>query len=135
MKIIKAVIEKGSDGNYSIYTPEIAGLFGTGETEQEAKKNLKEAIEIAVDHVEETTEIEDYAQLLGKHTIEYTYDLSGFFKTYHFFDIAAFAQKMGMNASLMRHYKTGMKKASTTQKSKIFDGIYAIANELNAVRF
>ena len=30
---LKAVIEKGKDGFYSIYMPEISGLFGTGKTE------------------------------------------------------------------------------------------------------
>jgi hypothetical protein len=43
--------------------------------------------------------------------------------------------KIGINASLMRRYKTGMKKASHTQKAKIYDGIYAIAQQLSAVRF
>jgi predicted RNase H-like HicB family nuclease len=135
MEAIKAIIERGSDGFYSVYIPEIAGIYGTGETEKEAKENLHETIEMAVEHVEETGEQGDYAPLLEKHKIEYAYDLSGFFKTYNFFDVTAFAQRVGINASLMRNYKIGVKKASASQKSKILDGIYSIANELQAVRF
>jgi len=135
MKSIKAIIEKGSDGLYSIYIPEIAGIYGTGETETEAKESLNEAIEMAFDHVEETGEYEDYAPLLEKHILEYTYDLSGFFKTFDIFDVTAFANKIGVNASLMRRYKTGMTKASASQKAKILDGIYSVANELHAVKF
>jgi hypothetical protein len=35
----------------------------------------------------------------------------------------------------MRRYKTGMKKASMSQKAKILDGIHSVAHELSAVRF
>ena len=109
---LKAIIEKGKDGFYSIYTPDIPGLFGTGETETEAKENLKETIEMAIEHVEETGDWGDYSPLNGNYEIEYAYDLSGFFKAYDFFDVTALANRIGINASLMRRYKTGMKKAS-----------------------
>jgi predicted RNase H-like HicB family nuclease len=135
MKILKAIIEKGKDGFYSIYIPEITGLYGAGETEREAKENLNEAIEVALEHVEETGEWGDYSPLKGNYSIEYAYDLSGFFKTYDFFDVTALANRIGINASLMRRYKTGMKKASLAQKTKIREGIHVIAQQLNAVKF
>lgn len=135
MKLLKAIIEKGTDGFYSIYMPEIPGLYGSGETEKEAKENLSEAIEIAIDHVKETGDNTYYAPLMSNYTIEYTYDLSGFFKTYDFFDVTALAKTIGINASLMRRYKTGIKKASFSQKAKISNGIHAIAEQLSAVKF
>ena len=135
MKLIKAIIEKGTDGFYSVYTPEIPGLFGTGETEIEAKENLNEAIEMALEHVKETNDDTYYSPLLKGYKIEYAYDLSGFFKAYNYFDTTAFAKRIGINGSLMRCYKSGAKKASTLQKTKILNGIYSVANELNAVRF
>ncbi|MDR0542460.1 MAG: type II toxin-antitoxin system HicB family antitoxin [Dysgonamonadaceae bacterium] len=135
MKTLKAIIEKGKDGLFAIYIPEIAGLYGAGETEIEAKENLYETIEMALEHVEETGTWGDYAPLKENPAIEYTYDLSGFFKSYDFFDITALANRIGINASLMRRYKTGMKKASFAQKAKISEGIHAIANQLSAVKF
>jgi len=135
MKTLKAIIEKGKDGFYSIYIPEIAGLYGTGETEKEAKESLGEAIEMALEHVEETGRWEDYSPLRENHSIEYVYDLSGFFKTYDFFDVTALANRIGINASLMRSYKTGTKKASLAQKTKIGEGIHILAKQLNAVKF
>jgi len=132
---LKAIIEKGKDGFYSIYTPEIAGLFGSGKTEDEAKENLNEAIEMAKEHVEEVGDWGDYSPLNGNYSIEYVYDLSGFFKSYDFFDVTALANRIGINASLMRRYKTGIKKASFAQKAKISDGIHGIAKQLSAVRF
>ena len=135
MKSVKAIIEKGSDGLYSIYLPEVAGIYGAGESESEAKENLKEAIEMAIDHVIDTGEYDLYAPIIGEHTIEYVYDLSGFFKTYDIFDVTALSKRIGINASLLRRYKTGATKASPAQKSKILEGIYSVAKELHAVKF
>ena len=135
MKSIKAIIEKGKDGYYSVYIPEIHGLYGAGITEEEAKENLNEAVEMAFEHVEETGDNTYYAPLMKNYTIEYAYDLSGFFKRFDIFDVTAFSKKIGINASLMRNYKTGMKKASTSQKTKILEGIYSVADELYAVKF
>ena len=135
MRTLKAIIERASDGGYGIYMPEIPGIGVTGETEAEAKENLKDVIEMAVEHVEETGDDTYYAPLMKNYAIEYAYDLSGFFKTFNYFDVTAFAEKINVNASLMRRYKTGMKKASTSQKTKILEGIHAVADELHAVRF
>ena len=132
---IKAVIEQGNDGLYSVYLPEIAGLYGTGETESEAKESLNDVIAMALEHVKETGCCGDYVALTKSYTIEYVYDLSGFFKACNFFDITAFAKEVGINPSLMRQYKAGVKKASVTQKAKIYNGIRTIAKKLNAVKF
>ena len=135
MKSVKAIIEKGSDGLYSIYLPDVAGIYGAGESESEAKESLKEAIEMAIDHVIDTEDFDLYAPIIEEHTIEYVYDLSGFFKTYDIFDVTALSKRIGINPSLLRRYKTGATKASSTQKSKILEGIYSVANELHAVKF
>jgi len=135
MKTLQAIIERASDGGYGIYMPEIPGIGVTGETEAEAKENLKDIIWMAIEHVEETGNDTYYAPLMESHTIEFAYDLSGFFKTFNFFDVTAFSKRIGVNASLMRSYKTGMKKASASQKSKILEGIHSVADELYAVRF
>jgi len=135
METLKAIIEKGKDDLYSIYIPSIAGLYGTGETEAEAKESLQDAIEMAHEHVEETGEWGDYLPLKEYSDIEYLYDLSGFFKTYDFFDVSALAKRIGMNSSLMRRYKTGSKKASPEQKRRISTGIHTIAKQLSAASF
>ena len=135
MKTLKAIIEKASDGGYGIYIPEIPGIGVIGDTEAEAKENLKDIIEMAIEHVEETGDDTYYAPLLKAHKIEYIYDLSGFFKTFNYFDVTSFAKRININASLMRRYKTGMSKASTKQKVKILEGIHSVADELYAVKF
>jgi len=41
------VIEK-ADGNYSAYSPDLPGCVATGETREEAQRNMHEAIETHV---------------------------------------------------------------------------------------
>jgi predicted RNase H-like HicB family nuclease len=41
------VIEK-ADGNYSAYSPDLPGCVATGETREEAQRNMHEAIEMHV---------------------------------------------------------------------------------------
>ena len=135
MKKIKAIIEKGNDGLYSIYLPDLIGMYGTGETEAEAKEALNEAIDSAKEYVEETGEWGDYIVFKSDFEFDYRYDLSGFFKTYSFFDVSALAGRLGLNASLLRRYKSGVSKAETKQKEKIEQGIHRLANELSMVKF
>jgi predicted RNase H-like HicB family nuclease len=135
MKKIKAIIEKGNDGLYSIYLPDVMGMYGTGETEAEAKEALLEAVESAREYVEETGKWGDYVVFKSDFEFDYRYDLSGFFKSYSFFDVSALAGRLGLNASLLRRYKSGISKAETKQKEKIEQGIHNIAIELSAVKF
>ena len=135
MKKIKAIIEKGADGLYSIYLPDVQGMYGTGETEAEAKEALFEAVDSAKEYVEETGIWGDYIAFKDDFDFDYRYDLSGFFKTYSFFDVSALAMKLGLNASLLRRYKSGISKAETRQKEKIEKGIHHLAKELSTVKF
>ena len=41
------IIEK-ANGNYSAYSPDLPGCIATGETREEAEKNMHEAIEMHV---------------------------------------------------------------------------------------
>ena len=43
---LKIVLEKGMDGYIVAYCPALEGCVAQGETEEEAIKNLKEAIEL-----------------------------------------------------------------------------------------
>ena len=43
---LKIVLEKGMDGYITAYCPALKGCVTQGRTEQEAKENLREAIEL-----------------------------------------------------------------------------------------
>jgi len=134
---LTAVIEKASDGGYGIYAPDLEGLslFGYGETEQEAKENLEENLEMIIEHFqEENTPMPDILNN-GDISFDYKYDISGFFKSYPIFNVSELANALDINQSLLRQYKQGLTYASPDQKKKIEIGIHEIAKKLSAVRF
>jgi predicted RNase H-like HicB family nuclease len=136
MKKIKAIIEKAKDGGYGIYCPELKGiaLYGYGLTEQEAKENLLENIEMILEHCEETNQAVPES-LKGETEFNYRYDFSGFFKAYPIFNVSKLASVIGINPSLMRKYKSGIALASDRQRAKINAGIHRLSQQLSTVQF
>jgi predicted RNase H-like HicB family nuclease len=135
-KKLKAIIEKGGDGGYSVYLPEVSGMYGAGWTEEEAKENLAENIEAVLQHSAETGICDmDYKVFENPYELEYAYDFSGFFKTFDMFDVTKLAKSLGVNASLMRRYKLGHSVVSEKQRFRIEGGIHSLAGQLAQVRF
>ena len=132
-KII-AIIEKSEDGGYGIYAPDFKGLFGYGETEEEAKESLCDAIESQIEYYEENGKDVPEA-LQGNTEFEYHYDISAFFKAFPFINTSAFARAIGINPSLMRKYKERIALAGDKQKAIIQEGLNAIVKKLSTVQF
>lgn len=61
---------------------------------------------------------------------EYKYDISAFFDMFEFLNVSKLAKRIGINPSLMRHYKRGDTYISDAQANKIESGIHEIAHEL-----
>ncbi|MFH0887546.1 MAG: type II toxin-antitoxin system HicB family antitoxin [bacterium] len=53
------IVEKETDGGYSAWCPVLPGCASQGNTEEEAKKNIKEAIELYL-------EVDELSLLTGK---------------------------------------------------------------------
>jgi predicted RNase H-like HicB family nuclease len=49
----KVVLEPSEEGGFTIYVPALPGCISEGETEQEALENIKEAIELYLEPVED----------------------------------------------------------------------------------
>lgn len=50
---IKVVLEPSEEGGYTVYVPSLPGCISEGDTEEEALKNIKEAIELYLEPVED----------------------------------------------------------------------------------
>lgn len=133
MKTIIAIIEKASDGGYGIYTKDIDGGFASGLTEQEAREDFLETLKEQAEYYYERTG--NYPDWFPDYTVEFRYDLSGFFLTFPFFNVSKFAEAIGINASLMRKYKEGLAFASEKQKEIIQNGLKDILKKMSAVQF
>jgi len=56
MPSLTAVFEKAEEGGYMCWIEEMPGVISEGETIQEAKRNLIEALELMMDHLREEAE-------------------------------------------------------------------------------
>jgi len=50
---LKIVLEKSDEGGYTVYVPSLPGCISEGETEEEAMKNIREAIELYLEDIED----------------------------------------------------------------------------------
>lgn len=126
------IIEKGADGTYSAYPSALKStIIGEGNTAEEAKldffNSYKEVLESFTEEGEEIpSELKDLE-------FEFKYDLSAFFNCFNFINVTKFAEAVGIEPSLMRHYKVGKTNISRAQAKKIEKDIHYLASELSKV--
>jgi predicted RNase H-like HicB family nuclease len=130
MKTI-ALIEKGKDGTFGIYTPDLKHtIIGEGHSVEEAKMDFENSVkEILASYTDETMPDE-----LKDLEIQYKYDLSSLFDYLNFVNVTQFARKAGISSSLMRQYKTGRTYVSEKQIGKIEKTLHKIGHELTSIK-
>ena len=132
MKTI-ALIEKGKDGTFGIFTPELKStIIGEGKTVAEAKSDFNNSVKEVSLYFEESGK--DIPEELQNIEFEYKYDLASLFNYYSFINVSKFAKVAGINASLMRQYKSGNQYISENQVMKIENALHKIANEIAAIK-
>lgn len=127
-----ALIEKGKDGSFTIFTPDIKStIIGEGETVLEAKADFENTVKEVLETYKETGEpLPDELQDI---TFEYKYDMPSFLNCYNYLNMTKLADRAGINPSLMRQYKRGQ-YVSEKQASKIQEAVHKIGRELLAIR-
>jgi len=50
---LKVILEPSEDGGYTVYVPSLPGCISEGNTKEEALRNIKEAIELYLEPVED----------------------------------------------------------------------------------
>lgn len=50
---LKVVLEPSEEGGFAVYVPSLPGCVSEGETEQEALQNIREAVELYLDTVDD----------------------------------------------------------------------------------
>ena len=128
-----ALIEKGKDGTFGIFTPDINHtIIGSGNTVAEAKADFVNSLQEMILSYTETNR--DIPQELLNAEFEYKFDLSSFFDYYNWINVSKLAKVAGINASLMRQYKTGQTYISEAQTQRIESTLHKLGAELLAVR-
>jgi predicted RNase H-like HicB family nuclease len=127
-----ALIEKGKDGTYGVFTPDIDHtIIGSGGTVAEAKEDFVNSVnEMILSYTENGKAIPKELQGIS---FEYKYDLASLFDYYNWINVTQFAKIAGINSGLMRQYKAGITYISEAQARKIETALHRLGEELTAV--
>ncbi|MDR2586313.1 MAG: type II toxin-antitoxin system HicB family antitoxin, partial [Prevotellaceae bacterium] len=97
-----AIIEKGKDGTYGIYSDNLKSVIhASGSTVTEAKANFAEVLQEAKDI---SNELHGAPNELSDITFEYKYDMASMFNFLDWLNISKVANRIGINRSLLSAY-------------------------------
>ena len=133
LRKVKAIIERASDGNYSVYmdADDLNYLVtGTGGTAEEAIQCFKNGYEDTKRYcAEEGREFEEVE-------FEFEYDMASFLSYYSkAFSLAGLSRITGINQGQLSHYVTGRRVPSAKTKEKMQHSIHEFAKDLAEVNF
>ena len=131
--VTTALIERGKDGTFGIFTPDINHtIIGDGNTVEEAKADFENSVrEMILSYTETDREIPDELKDIQ---FIYKYDIASMFNYYDWINVSKFAQKAGINPSLMRQYRMGKIYISENQINKIENTLHSLGNELTTIK-
>ena len=128
---VRFIIEMAKDGGFTCYTKqEFDGfaLYGYGDTVTETKEDC------IASYLEMKEILESEGKTVPEIEFEWQYDLASFFNYFKCLNISEVARMAGINASLLRRYKTGDGTVSQKTYDKIQSCIHRIGTELTAAR-
>lgn len=123
-----------SGNNFSAHAPELPGCVSVGDTPEEIKRNIKEAIQF---HVEASLEDGDPipVKFKGKYELVYHFDTLGLLAYFKgIFKNAALERITGINQKQLAHYASGIKQPRPATAKKIETALHKLGTELLAIR-
>lgn len=129
----KIIIHLGaSSDHFGAYAENCPGIYGAGDTVQEAKQNVMEGLRLFVDRNRDN--LPDI--LKSDYEIEYKFDVSSFLAYYsNIFTKSALERMTGINQKQLFHYASGHRKPSEKTVKKLDEAIHRLADELSQVHF
>jgi predicted RNase H-like HicB family nuclease len=123
MRKLKVIVEKTSTG-YSAYADKYP-IYTTGRDVKELENNIIEAINF---HLRESGE----KTTIFRKNLVFSFSIPSLFQLYPI-NLKHFAQRIGMNYTLLSQYVQGRKKPSEKQTEKIVEGLQEVGRELSEV--
>lgn len=129
MKTIQIIIEKSPD-SFGAYAKNVKGIYGAGDTVQECKQSILDAIET----IKTFDDSQIPAALKGDYELVYKFDTESLLQYYKgILSNPAIERITGINQKLIHQYSTGLKKPRPAQRKKIESGLHQLGRELLAV--
>ena len=131
MSTINIIIGASSD-HFGAYAENCVGVYGAGNTVEEAKENVLKGLELFINS-REKKELPEILQ--GEYTISYKYDTISFLNYYNnIFTDMGFKKITGINQKVLHNYSSGVTELPEREKKKIEMALHQLGNELLAVR-
>lgn len=133
---VTAIVERGSDGLYSIYSDDCIGkdyFGGFGENVEEAKADFMESIKEAIENARQDGF--DNVPVFEAVSVEFKFDIPSFFNYFDFINVSRFATYAGVNESKMRAYKSGAAFPGEKTTKKILKAVQTIGREMCMATF
>ena len=132
MKKIQAIIEKNSDGGYSVYCVN-ESFSGMGDTPEGAKEDMIKSMSFFAETAKQNN-FQYPAWLDGQYDIEYKFDAASLLTYYAgIITPAALSRLTGINPKQIWAYAHGKSKPRPAQLQKIEQGLRKLAAELSTV--
>ena len=61
---LRVILEPSDDGGYTVFVPSLPGCFSEGNTREEAQHNIKEAIELYLEPIDDDMNFGEKAEVL-----------------------------------------------------------------------
>ena len=130
MKQLKIIIERSKD-QFSAYAENAEGIYGGGDTVEEAKQSIEDAIRL----LKKYNKADQIPRVLkGEYEIIYKFDVESLLSYYKkVFTNSALERITGINQKQIQHYSTGLKKPRPVQVKKIETALHKLGAELLSV--
>lgn len=129
MEHITIVIER-AERNFSAYLKEVDGITATGNTIDDIKASMMDAIGVYVESCYEFG-LEVPQVLSGQYEFSFELDIQSFLKIYSgIFTKSGLEKLTGINQKQLWHYANGMSNPRPAQRLKIEKALHRLGNEL-----
>lgn len=132
MVILKAIIEK-AENNYSAYFEGLDGVISVGDTLEEIRVNLSEALNVYIEAAKEMgCEIQEF--LKGEYEIQFSMDVQSLLEYYEgVFTKAGLERLTGINQKQLWHYAKGISRPRRAQAKRIENALHKLGAELSSI--
>lgn len=124
--VILVTVVKEDTGYSASATVSSQSIFTDGETFDELKSNMLDAVNLSFEGSGLTYDSDE---------LKFIFDMGSFFDFYKVINAKALSERIGMNQSLLAQYIKGIKKPSAVQAKRIMKGVQQIGRELSEVNF
>jgi predicted RNase H-like HicB family nuclease len=134
METVQVIMEKTNTG-YSAYSPQADGVITVGDSIEETKTNMLEAIEMLIDTAKEFDE--SLPEILqGEYQVKFKIDVPTFFEWMSgVMTKSGIATIAGLNRDLVNQYANGIKTPGPKQLGKIEKAIHNLGSDLLSISF